>query len=135
MAKQSSAITEKSKANSAPAGKKFSREREPIDEFELDLPAGFTADGARMATLREILDPAVPTRSMLQLSEDHWFDLAAKRVQLRPSGFSLQIPLHGRIGKDRAVAEIRGRTRMGLHFAEIEKTIVTQSLRRWSNAH
>jgi hypothetical protein len=122
----------KAKANPARAGKKQTTSRRTADGLELGLPAGFTSDGARMATLREVLNPAVPTRSMLQLSQDRWLDVAARRVQLRPADFSLVIPLHGKIGRERAVAEIRSRTRIGLHLAEIEKTMVTQSSALWS---
>ena len=104
-----------------------------MDKFELGLPAGFTSDGARMATLREVLSPAVATRSIPQLSQDHWLDLAAKRVQLRPAEFSLTVPLHGKIGRERAVTEIRAGTRIGLHLAEIEKTMVMQSTSQRSN--
>jgi hypothetical protein len=81
-----------------------------------------------MATLREVLDPTIPTRSMPQLSEDHRFDLVAKRVELRPTDFSLEIPLHGKIGKARAIAEIRSRTKIGMHLAEIEEMIMKQCI-------
>jgi hypothetical protein len=131
MAKQRKKVRGKSNETTAPAAKRTPDTGTLMDGFEWSLPAGFTSDGARMATLKEVLDPTIPTRSMLQLSEDHRFDLVAKRVELRPSAFSLQIPLHGRIGKARAIAEIRSRTKIGMHLAEIEEMIMKQCITQW----
>jgi hypothetical protein len=91
-----------------------------VGKSELDLPAGFTADGSCMATLREVLDPKVPTRALRQLSEDHRFDLAAKRIEMSPETFRLVIPGHGTIDKVRGVAEVRDRSRIGRHLAELQ---------------
>jgi hypothetical protein len=98
-------------------------------DWELDLPAGFTADGFRMATLREVLDPKVPTRSVLQLSDDHRFDLAAKRIEMAPESFKVVIPGYGTIGKARAVAEVRGRSRIGRHLAEIQYIGINRAMK------
>lgn len=92
-----------------------------IADSELEMPAGFTADGARMATLGEVFDPAVPTRSFLQLSEDHRFDVAAKRIGLRPETFQLIIPGHGVFSRAQAISEVRGRTKIGRHLVEVEE--------------
>jgi hypothetical protein len=102
----------------------------PLDEFELNLPAGFTSDGSRMATLREILDPQVATRSLLQLSSDHRFDLAAKRIEMRPDDFELILPGYGTVDKSRAVAEVRARTKIGRYLVEVEETAVKRATRQ-----
>ncbi len=91
-----------------------------VSEWEWDLPAGFTVDGSRMATLREVIDPRVPTRTLTQLSEDHKIDLAAKRIEMAPDSFQVVIPGHGTLGKARAAAEVRDRSRIGRYLAEIQ---------------
>ena len=91
-----------------------------IPEWEWDLPAGFTADGSRMASLREVVDPKLPTRNLLQLSEDHRFDLAAKRIEMGPNDFTVTIPGYDTLNKRQAVAEIRDRSRIGRHLAEVQ---------------
>jgi hypothetical protein len=98
-----------------------------VGKSELDLPAGFTADGSRMATLREVLDPKVPTRTLRQLSEDHRFDLAAKRIEMAPETFRLVIPGHGTIDRVRGLTEVRDRSRVGRHLAELQFLAINRS--------
>ncbi len=100
-----------------------------LEESDLDLPAGFTADGSRMATLREVLDPKVPTRTLRQLSEDHRFDLAAKRIEMAPETFHLVIPGHGTVDKVRGVTEVRDRSRIGRHLAELQFLAINRATR------
>jgi hypothetical protein len=91
-----------------------------VADWEWELPAGFTIDGSRMATLREVVNPAVLTRTLLQLSEDHKFDLAAKRIEMAQDAFQVVIPGHGTIEKARAATEVRDRSRIGRHLAELQ---------------
>lgn len=110
----------KSASSAARSAPEFAPSGVTVEEAELDLPAGFIADGSRMATLREVLDPKVPTRTLRQLSEDHRFDLAAKRIEMAPESFRLVIPGHGIIDKVRGVTEVRDRSRIGCHLAELQ---------------
>jgi len=110
----------RSVASAARLAQKSAADIVTLEELELDLPAGFTADGSRMATLREVLDPKVPTRTLRQLSEDHRFDLAAKRIEMAPETFRLVIPGHGTIDRVRGVTEVRDRSRIGRHLAELQ---------------
>jgi len=100
-----------------------------LEEPDLDLPAGFTADGSRMATLREVLDPKIPTRTLRQLSEDHRFDLAAKRIEMAPETFQLVILGHGIVDKVRGVTEVRDRSRIGRHLAELQFLAINRATR------
>jgi len=110
----------KSAATATRLAQKSAADIVTLEQSELDLPAAFTADGSRMATLREVLDPKIPTRTLRQLSEDHRFDLAAKRIELAPESFRLVIPGHGIIDKVRGVTEVRDRSRIGRHLAELQ---------------
>ncbi len=104
--------------------------RGPGEIDEIDLPAGFLADGSRMATLREVLDPRTPTRAHAHLSEDHRFDLAAKRFELAPASLTLEILGRGPIGRMEAIAEIRGRTRLGRHLLELQEIAIEGAIAR-----
>jgi hypothetical protein len=97
--------------------------------WEWDLPAGFTADGSRMATLREILEPSTATRTLAQLSEEHKLDLAAKRLEMAPDNFQVVIPGYGTLGKARAAAEVRDRSRIGRHLAEIQYLAIQRGMK------
>ncbi len=103
---------------------------EDIFLSEWTLPAGYTVDGARMATLQEVVDPTFPTRSLAQLSEDHRFDLAAKRIEMKPEGFRLKVLGYGVIGRARALAEVRARSKIGRHLAEIEEIAIIRGIKR-----
>lgn len=110
-------------------GTKATTSERKLAVSEWDLPAGYTVDGARMATLREVVDPTTPTRALGHLSEDHRFDIAAKRIEMKPEDFQVTILGHGTIGKARAIAEVRARTKIGRHLAEIEEIGMLRGMR------
>src|SRR6266852_6008969 len=55
-----------------------------IPQKQMQLPASFKADGTEMATLREVLDPNVPTVSLAELTPEQRADLVAKPIEAQP---------------------------------------------------
>jgi hypothetical protein len=124
---------EKSSAGRGKTGKADTVRHPGINAWEWDLPAGFTTDGFRMASLREVLDPSVPTRTLAQLSEDHKFDLAAKRFEMSPE--EVHIPGYGTLDKARAAGEVRDRSRVGRHLADVQFLGIRRGMELGKAAH
>src|ERR1035441_9218033 len=68
---------------------RVSRPEPRITDDHWNTPATFTFDGSRMATLREYLDPKVPTKNLIELSEDQLVDLKIRRLEMEPEDFKL----------------------------------------------
>jgi hypothetical protein len=91
-------------------------------------PAGFHAHEIRRATLKEVVDPGVPTKNLPELSISEMHDLAAARLSLVPEHFRVAVMGFGLIDKHRAIAEVRLRSKLGKHLAVLEMYAVQQQI-------
>jgi hypothetical protein len=94
-----------------------------IPREQWDMPATYRADGSRMATFRELLDPHVPTISLSQLDRDKLAELVAKRIELQPK-YKIMMIGAGAIDKERAITEVRAQTDVGRILTEIEQRTI-----------
>ena len=92
-------------------------------EKQREIPAGFHSDGSRAATLREVLDPDVPTLQLTDLTLEQRAKLVAKRLELQPS-ISLAMVGAGMIDKARAINEVKRKTQVGKLLIEIEHQMI-----------
>jgi hypothetical protein len=101
----------------------------PVPKEQWDMPASLSADGSRMASLRELVDSGTPTLSLGQLSQDQFADVVAKRIEAQPK-FELQMIGAGKIDKKRAVAEVKAQTEIGRTLMEIERNLIDDMVQR-----
>lgn len=94
-----------------------------IPQEQWALPAGFTADGTRLATLKELADPAVPTMSLAQMSPTQRAELVSKRIEMQPK-FDLAMVGAGVVDKQRAISEVKAQTDIGRVLMEIEQNAI-----------
>lgn len=92
-------------------------------EKQRKIPAGFHADGSKAATLREVLDPDVPTVQLTDLTLEQRAKLVAKRLELQPA-IELAMVGAGMIDKARAINEVKKKTRVGKLLIEIEHQMI-----------
>jgi hypothetical protein len=91
--------------------------------------AGFLADGSRPASVEEVLDPNVATRIGRDLSIDETLHLCLKRIRNSPGFVSMRmLGAHGVIDRNRALAELKKGSNVGLHLLEIERRFVRHQL-------
>lgn len=91
--------------------------------------AGFHAHEIRRASLREVIDPHVPTKNIPELSMAEFYDLAIARLKLLPTDFQVAVMGFGLINKHRALAEVQGRTELGKHLANLQITLLQRLVR------
>jgi hypothetical protein len=94
-----------------------------IPPEQWDFPAGYTADGKRLANLREMIDPKVPTMSLAQLNPEQRAELVAERIARQPT-FQLAMVGAGVLYKDRAISEVKAQTEVGRALMEIEQNAI-----------
>lgn len=87
------------------------------------LPAGVHASTGRAATLRDVLDPKVPTRSFAGLSHSRQSDIVAARIRGQKR-FRLWIFGLGQVSKRRAVRAVHSRDRLGKALIELDRGIL-----------
>ena len=90
-----------------------------VSSRQLDLPAGFTPDGKRLVSLREVLSPETPTMELTQLSPLQQASLTAARIRGQKK-FKLGMVGIGVLDKKRAIAEVEAGTPAGQTLVEIE---------------
>ncbi len=95
-----------------------------ISTKQWKMPAGYSSDGTKMANLREVVDPNVPTLSLSELSPDQRVDLVAKRIEAQPE-FQIAMIGAGILDKERAITEVKGQTKIGRALMEIEQRVIT----------
>lgn len=105
-------------------GSKASRRRtNTLLEKQREMPAGFHSEGSKAATLREVLDPDVPTMQLTDLTLEQRAKLVAKRLELQPS-IELAMIGAGMIDKRRAINEVKKKTQVGKLLIEIEHQMI-----------
>jgi hypothetical protein len=87
----------------------------------MEQPAGYHVGGAKMATLSEVLDSATPTLALAELTEQQQIDLTVARLQARPGEIKIAMIGPGVIDKNRAIAEVHARSKVGRTLVEIER--------------
>jgi hypothetical protein len=102
----------------------------PVPQDQLSMPAGFRPDG-EVATLKEVLDPQVPTVSLAEVTPQQRADLVAKRIERQPD-FNVQMVGAGTIDKNRAIAEVKAQSDIGKRLIEIEQRVLNNLAERGS---
>jgi hypothetical protein len=117
-----------SKTRKRDLGKKSSKKRAgkkrsafPAKQWE--MPAGFHSDGSKHATLREVVDPNVPTMQLSDLTLQQRAELVVKRLELQ-SKIELAMIGAGMIDKARAITEVKNKTKVGRLLIEIEHQMI-----------
>jgi hypothetical protein len=116
-----------------------SREESPLKVglAHEDLASGYARDGSRLASLREISDPKVPTKSLDELSSSELATLVHHRLQ-RTADSRLPIRMlgvAGQIDNARAMEEVRAMTHIGRALIDIEKRFIRFLLERNGGDH
>jgi hypothetical protein len=100
----------------------------PIPKEQWDLPAGFRSDG-QIATLRDVVNPKVPTVALSEVTPEQRVDLVVKRIEAQPD-FKIATVGAGIVDKDRAIAEVRAGSSLGHTLMEIEQRVINNLTER-----
>jgi hypothetical protein len=103
------------------------RKTRALLQKQLAMPAGFYADDSSVASLREVVDPTVPTKHLSELTLEQRAELVAERLALQPS-LELAMIGAGLIDKQRAITEVKGATKVGKLLIEIEDQMIRNLL-------
>jgi hypothetical protein len=101
----------------------------PIPDRQWDLPASYCADGNQLATLREVVDPDVPTMSLSELTPEQRAELVAKRIEAQPN-FQIAMIGAGLLDKQRAIAEVKSYSKIGRALVEIEQKMISHQVNK-----
>ena len=101
---------------------------QPVPQAQWDMPAGFRPDG-QFATLKEVVDPKVPTLSLAEVSPEQRAELVVKRIERQPDFRVTMFPA-GDIDKDRAIAEVKAQSKVGRTLTEIEQRVIANLVER-----
>lgn len=99
-----------------------------IPTKQWDYPAGLRSRRNAMATLREVTDPAVATRSIERLPLLERARLVVERLE-RQKELDLVIPGAGHITRERAIQEVRVLSEIGLLVIDVEQRLITGLIR------
>lgn len=97
-----------------------------IKPEQWDLPVSMNAEGG-FVTLREFVQDRKSALAFATLDDDQRASLTARRIELQPK-FELGVLGAGIVDKDRAIAEVSGRTSIGRTLIEIESRIIGRLL-------
>jgi hypothetical protein len=93
--------------------------------------AGFVRRGSKFATLEDVLDPAVETKTLEELSHPQLVRLILARLRSDESFIPLRmLGTRGVIDRSRAIQEIAASSSIGLHLMNIEKEYIRLQLKR-----
>ncbi len=109
--------------------KKKAEKAGAIQDRQWDLPASYCAGGKSWATLREVVDPDVPTMTYSELSPEQRAYLVAKRIAQQPK-FQIAMLGAGLIDQKRAMAEVKGQTAIGRALMEIEQRVINHQVNK-----
>ncbi len=96
---------------------------ESIDK-QLKLPVGLRSDGS-MVSLGEILNSDIDAQLWPELEAPQRAEITAKRIELQPK-FNLGLIGTGVIDKEKAIEEVRNRSRIGMRLVDIENRLLTK---------
>jgi hypothetical protein len=109
--------------------KKASKKAAAIPEKQWELPASYNAEGTKMATLREVADPNVPTMSLAELTPEQRAELVAKRIEQQRK-FQIAMVGAGIVDKERAIAEVKAQSKIGRVLTEIEQRVINNMVEK-----
>jgi len=107
--------------------KKKSEKAGAIQDRQWELPASYCAGGKGWATLRDVVDPDVPTMTFSELSAKQRAEVVAQRIAQQPK-FQIAMLGAGLIDQKRAMAEVKGQTAIGRALMEIEQRVINHQL-------
>jgi hypothetical protein len=107
--------------------KKKSKKSGAIQDRQWKLPASYCAGGKGWATLREVVDPDVPTMTYSELSAEQRAALVAKRIAQQPK-FQIAMLGAGLLDQKRAMAEVKAQTSFGRALMEIEQRVINHQV-------
>lgn len=122
--KKASSIAAKSKSAT-----KKSLLSDKIAAEQWDLPAGFKEDGNTLATLREVVNPSIPTLSLPDLPMEKRKKLVVERLERKPN-FTINMIGSGVVDKARAIEEVKSQTPAGKVIQEIEQRVINNMLKK-----
>jgi hypothetical protein len=130
--KRATKKTVKKRLTTAPAAKRAGRKKKAekagaIQDRQWALPASFCAGGKGWATLREVVDPDVPTMTFSELSPKQRAQLVAKRIAQQPK-FQIAMLGAGLLDQKRAMAEVKAQTAIGRALMEIEQRVINHQV-------
>jgi hypothetical protein len=129
--------TIKKNLSTAPAAKRALRKKKAekagaIQDRQWELPASYCAGGKGWATLREVVDPDVPTMTFSELSPKQRAELVAKRIAQQPK-FQIAMLGAGLLDQKRAMAEVKAQTAIGRALMEIEQRVINHQVTKAIN--
>jgi hypothetical protein len=111
------------------AARKKTEKPGAIQERQWQLPASYCAGGKGWASLREVVDPTVPTMAFSELTRKQRAELVAKRISEQPK-FQIAMLGAGLIDQKRAMAEVKGQTAIGRALMEIEQRVINHQVNK-----
>lgn len=100
-----------------------------IPQKQWELPASYSADGMQLATLRDVIDPNVPTLSLAELSPEQRAELVASRIAAQPD-YEIAMLGAGIVNKERAIEEVKAQSKIGRALTEIEQRVINHLVDR-----
>lgn len=100
-----------------------------IQKRQWELPTSYCAGGKGWATLREVVDPDVPTMTYSELSPEQRAELVAKRISEQPK-FQIAMLGAGLLDQKRAMAEVKAQTAIGRALMEIEQRVINHQVNK-----
>lgn len=102
-----------------PKSKKKRERSTSVPGRQLSLPAGFSADGKTIVSLRDVLSPRTPTLELNQLSLAQQASLTAERIR-RQRKYKMGMVGFGVLDKKTAIEQVNAQTPVGRTLVEIE---------------
>ena len=96
--------------------------RSVIKKEQWDMPVSFDEEGMPIS-LRDYAEGRHNALSFSALSDDQRADLAAKRIEMQPD-YEMATIGAGIVSKERAVDEVRTKTKLGRRLAQIETRVI-----------
>src|SRR5262249_39714875 len=93
-----------------------------IPEEQWKMPVTFDEAG-KTVTLREVEAGKRVYIPIASLTDDQWLDLAVRRIEMQ-AGDDLTSLGSGRVTQQRALTEVRAKTKLGLRLAQVEKRVI-----------
>jgi hypothetical protein len=106
----------------AKSAKSSEEPRSVIKKEQWEMPVSFDEEG-KPISLRAYIEGGHNALSFSALSDDQRAELAAKRIEMQPD-YEMATIDAGVIGKERAVDEVRTKTKLGRRLAQIETRVV-----------
>jgi len=106
----------------AKSAKSSGEPRSVIKKEQWDMPVSFDAEG-KPISLRDYVEGGHHALSFSALSDDQRAELAAKRIEMQPD-YEMATIGAGVVSKERAVDEVRTKTKLGRRLAQIETRVI-----------